>query len=476
MKVNRGVSASRWLSAVFAFVVGGCGVALEEDTFPTEDVVTREQALAPNYANAVVQSGVTLVANPQNAVGAPDGQTANFLSLLGGALTLDMGQGEEGTGPLRIYYRGLSLGVVVQVEFRRADMSVIATGQAQLLDVGVGTHSALVPYLQPAAYRYVTLRGALLSLYQVDAVEATGGATGGMCGDGMVGTGEQCDDGGRVAGDGCGATCQVEPGYTCQGQPSVCHDVNECTNGTAQCSPNAYCTNTPGSYTCTCRPGYTGNGFTCVDIDECALGTDNCGPGEQCVNTPGGFQCNPPSCPSPRVQCGQVCTDLSSDPNNCGCCGNVCGAGKTCSSGVCVGGGGGGEPLRFTATWGRDGDADLVVRTPTGKIVSYGNPGPGPSTDQGRFEGDVASGMGPENVAWYEGTMPPAGTYDVCLKAANFHPAASEATPVHYSVTVKRAGQADQVFTGALKRQDVGDECHPKHHAYVGSIVVAGSH
>jgi len=37
-----------------------------------------------------------------------------------------------------------------------------------------------------------------------------GGGGGGVCGDGTVDTGEQCDDGNTVAGDGCSATCQTE--------------------------------------------------------------------------------------------------------------------------------------------------------------------------------------------------------------------------------------------------------------------------
>jgi len=43
------------------------------------------------------------------------------------------------------------------------------------------------------------------------------------CGNGMVEAGEACDDGNLAAGDGCNATCVVEPGYTCIGTaPSVC--------------------------------------------------------------------------------------------------------------------------------------------------------------------------------------------------------------------------------------------------------------
>ena len=41
-------------------------------------------------------------------------------------------------------------------------------------------------------------------------------------------------------------------------------DINECREGRHRCSRNAYCSNTLGSYTCTCASGYTGDGFTCT--------------------------------------------------------------------------------------------------------------------------------------------------------------------------------------------------------------------
>ncbi|NVJ15492.1 EGF domain-containing protein [Myxococcus sp. AM010] len=346
MKTRRVTPLWRWLSAALAFgMMGACGPELEQESLVSEEVPVGAEVGADavsamagdRYADAVVQRGVFAVLNPNNAVGAPDGNAATFLGLLGGSLLLDMGLGEEGTGPLRIYYQGISLAVIAQVEFLRADMSIISTGQANLLDLGLGTHSTLVPFSSATPYRYVRLRGGLASLYGLDAVEDTGGGAGATCGDGRVGASEQCDDGNRVPGDGCSSACHVEPGYTCQGtQPSVCHDVNECMNGTAQCSVNAFCTNTPGSYTCTCRPGYSGNGWTCQDIDECVNGTAACNPSQVCVNTPGGYDCVGGSCPAPSVQCGGQCVEVSSDVNNCGACGVVCPAAKTCSSGVCV--------------------------------------------------------------------------------------------------------------------------------------------
>ena len=41
-------------------------------------------------------------------------------------------------------------------------------------------------------------------------------------------------------------------------------DINECVVGTDYCHINAICTNTVGSFYCTCQPGYTGNGITCA--------------------------------------------------------------------------------------------------------------------------------------------------------------------------------------------------------------------
>ena len=50
-------------------------------------------------------------------------------------------------------------------------------------------------------------------------------------------------------------------------------DIDECSNGSHDCDVNANCTNTNGSYSCTCKEGYTGKGESCqgkirLDFEE----------------------------------------------------------------------------------------------------------------------------------------------------------------------------------------------------------------
>ena len=51
---------------------------------------------------------------------------------------------------------------------------------------------------------------------------------------------------------------------------SVMHfflDINECIRNTDNCHANALCTNTDGSFQCTCLTGYAGNGVICAGME-----------------------------------------------------------------------------------------------------------------------------------------------------------------------------------------------------------------
>src|SRR5204862_273537 len=43
-----------------------------------------------------------------------------------------------------------------------------------------------------------------------------------VCGNGSFDTDETCDDGNVTSGDGCSASCRIEPGWLCSGRPSRC--------------------------------------------------------------------------------------------------------------------------------------------------------------------------------------------------------------------------------------------------------------
>ena len=49
----------------------------------------------------------------------------------------------------------------------------------------------------------------------------------------------------------------------------VAVDVDECRSQDAVCDINANCSNTYGSYFCTCRTGYTGDGSQCNGKTAC---------------------------------------------------------------------------------------------------------------------------------------------------------------------------------------------------------------
>lgn len=91
------------------------------------------------------------------------------------------------------------------------------------------------------------------------------------------------------------------------------------------CGSGAHCSNTRGSYSCSCPPGYSGNAEkSCVDIDECKR-PNTCGVGATCTNTPGNYECSCPSGtipdPDPKTKCTEVikCNGNDDCPGNSFC-------------------------------------------------------------------------------------------------------------------------------------------------------------
>lgn len=104
-----------------------------------------------------------------------------------------------------------------------------------------------------------------------------------VCGNGLVQSGEQCDDSNTNDGDGCSETCQVELGWACNEEPSVCttNCGDEIVAGAEQCDLGAENSNA-GACTLACRNAVCGDGFiqesnggeTCDDSN--AIGGDGC--------------------------------------------------------------------------------------------------------------------------------------------------------------------------------------------------------
>jgi len=85
-----------------------------------------------------------------------------------------------------------------------------------------------------------------------------------------------------------------------------------------------------------CPPGQTSCAGTCVDTSTDPANCGSCGNACPQGATCEGGACIVVDCFPPNEMCGDQCVDTSSDEANCGACGNACAAGETCESGVCT--------------------------------------------------------------------------------------------------------------------------------------------
>ncbi|XP_015757834.1 PREDICTED: uncharacterized protein LOC107337224 isoform X2 [Acropora digitifera] len=108
--------------------------------------------------------------------------------------------------------------------------------------------------------------------------------------------------------------CTCKEGY--YGDGKNCRDIDECYAGN-ECSANALCHNLHGSYNCTCKEGYYGDGKNCRDIDECYPGNE-CSVNALCHNLHGSYKC---TCKEGYYGDGKNCRDI-----------DECYAGNECSA------------------------------------------------------------------------------------------------------------------------------------------------
>ncbi|WP_083682736.1 DUF4215 domain-containing protein [Archangium sp. Cb G35] len=149
------------------------------------------------------------------------------------------------------------------------------------------------------------------------------------CGDGVISLREECDDGNATPGDGCNASCGMEPGYACTGQPSKC--AATCGNGVQNAGEQCDDGNTTAGDGCnrSCR---VEAGHACPIAGQSCVKTCGNGaidPGEQCddgngYNSDGcsaaclterGYECAgapsacAPLCGNGRMDSGELCDD-----------------------------------------------------------------------------------------------------------------------------------------------------------------------
>ena len=132
-----------------------------------------------------------------------------------------------------------------------------------------------------------------------------------VCGNDILESGEECDDGNTDNGDCCSSTCRFETGACNEdnacttndqcsngecvgGAPLNCEDNNVCTTDT--CDPASGCVNTPNANSCddgdACTTGDVCSGGSCqpgeaLDCnDNIGCNADTCDPVSGCVHTP----------------------------------------------------------------------------------------------------------------------------------------------------------------------------------------------
>lgn len=145
----------------------------------------------------------------------------------------------------------------------------------------------------------------------IDGCTGSGCAGSATCGDGIIGQGEQCDDHNLTPKDGCGATCQIEPGWLCPAAGIRCV-AKQCGDGfmvgTEQCDDGNQQSVDGCSNTCRLEIGFA-----------CTLGSPT--------------TCHPTTCGDSNREGFEQCDDGNRVPYD--GCSPTCTAEPKCSGGTC---------------------------------------------------------------------------------------------------------------------------------------------
>ena len=170
-----------------------------------------------------------------------------------------------------------------------------------------------------------------------------------VCGDRGIGIGEECDDGDQEDLDGCDHLCQVEDGWECTGEPSVCKAVcgdGKVVSGQEDCDDGLRANLDGCDENCKFEAGWICSGVPTVCQEDCGdgkvVGMEGCDDDD--LDPLDG--CNA-DC---QVEEGWECTGQPSVCTIVGECGDgLWGVGEDCDDGLRVNGDGCDENCKFEA-------------------------------------------------------------------------------------------------------------------------------